>query len=241
MRQWMLVLGFGGVIACVQPLSAQLVEVDPRPGRFAGGVGLSMGVPVGEFQDFIDFGGGFGGYLVTHFDDARTIGLRADVGFIIYGSETVRRPFSDTIRRVTVDVTTTNSFFALGVGPQWTPATGRVRPYVYGTVGLSYFFTESSVRGDADFTPFVSSTNFDDVTFALAGGGGLVVRLTGGNRPISLDFASEFLRHGETRYLREGGIQERPDGSIFVTPIESNTNMVLFRIGIAIGFHSAPR
>lgn len=217
-------------------LSAQLVEVSPPVTRNAGGLALTLGVPVGEFHDFVKFGGGVGGYYMRTFDRAGTIGLRIDGMFIVYGSETVRRPLSQTIQRVTVDVTTTNAFASLGVGPQWTPATGRVRPYLYGTAGFSYFATESSVRGDADFSPFVSSTNFDDVTFALAGGGGLAIRLSSGRTPVSLDLSAAMLRHGETRYLREGSIEELPDGSIVISPIQSHTSMALFKIGVAFGF-----
>lgn len=219
-----------------RPGAAQLVEVEQPTTRFAGGGSVNLGLPVGEFQDFIDFGGGLGGFFLANFDRAGTIGLRVDGMFIIYGNETVRRPFSQTIRRVTVDVTTNNFFVSLGVGPQWTPATGRVRPYVYGTVGFSYFATESSVSGDFDFTPFARSTNFDDVTYALAGGSGLAIRLSSGRVPVSLDLAAEYLRHGETRYLREGGIEELPDGTVLISPIQSNTNMVLFKIGVAFGF-----
>lgn len=217
-------------------ISAQLVEVSPAVTRNAGGASLALGFPVGEFHDFVEFGGGFGGYFLRTFDRAGTLGLRVDGMFIVYGSETVRRPLSETIRRVTVDVTTTNSFASLGVGPQWVPATGRVRPYLYGTAGLSYFATESSVRGDTEFVPFVSSTNFDDVTFALTGGGGLVVRLTSGRTPVSLDLSAAMLRHGETRYLREGSIEELADGSVAISPIQSRTSMILLEIGVGIGF-----
>jgi hypothetical protein len=228
----------GLVTVCsTQSAGAQLVEVEPATTRIAGGLGLSLGVPVGEFQNFIDFGGGFGGFFLANFDRQGTVGLRVDGRVIVYGNETVRRPFSETIPRVTVDVTTSNFFASLGVGPQWTPAIGRVRPYVYGTIGFSYFATESSVSGDADFLPpFVQSTNFDDLTYALAGGGGLAIRLSSGRTPISLDLGAEYVRHGETRYLREGGIEERPDGTVVIFPIESHTNMLLFKIGVAFGF-----
>lgn len=219
-----------------RPGAAQLVEVEPPTTRFAGGGSVNLGVPVGEFQDFIDFGGGLGGFFLANFDRAGSLGLRVDGMFIVYGNETVRRPFSETIPRVTVDVTTNNFFVSLGVGPQWTPVTGRVRPYLFGTVGFSYFATESSVSGGAGFTPFAQSTNFDDVTYALAGGGGLAIRLSSGRTPVSLDLGAHYLRHGETRYLREGGIEELSDGSVLISPIQSTTNMVLFKIGVAFGF-----
>ncbi len=232
----LVVLGLVVAGVAAPPVPAQLVEVREPGSRFGGGLGVVLGVPVGEFGDFVKFGGGLDGYFLATLERSGAIGLRVDGRFIVYGSETVRRPLSETIRRVTVDVTTTNFFVSLGAGPQWMVPRGRVRPYAFGTVGLSYFATESSVRGDVDFSPAISSTNFDDVTWALSGGGGLIIRLSSGRTPVSLDLSGQFLRHGETRYLREGGIEELPDGFLRITPIESTTNMVLVRIGVALGF-----
>lgn len=37
------------------------------------------------------------------------------------------------------------------------------------------------------------------------------------------------------RYLREGSIQEEPDGTISFTPIESETNLLWLQFGVSIG------
>jgi hypothetical protein len=224
----------GMVLSPSTPVAAQLVEVEPAS-RFAGGVSFVLARPVGQFANFVNIGAGFDGFIVGHFDRRRIVGLRFDGRVIIYGSETVTRPLSTTVPRITVDVTTTNLIASAGVGPQVTLPGHRVRPYAFGTVGFSYFGTESSVEGEADLVPFASSTNFDDVTFALAGGGGLLIGLSRGKTPLSLDLSGEFVNHSRTRYLREGGIRDLPDGTIVVSPIESSTNMVLFKVGVAVG------
>ena len=154
---------------------------------------------------------------------------------LIYGHESLKRPLSSTIQRVTVDVDTDNLIASLGVGPQLTLGHGALRPYLYGTVGFSYFATVSSASGTADAGSFASSTNFDDVTAALTAGGGLLLRISRGMHPVSLDLSAQKTYHGETTYLRKGSLLESPDGSISFIPIRSEANLVTFRIGVAIG------
>ncbi len=199
------------------------------------GINVLLARPVGEFQDFVDWGGGLGLYGVVHFDRGRHLGLRFDGSYVVYGQERYSVPLSFTIPRVWVDVTTTNAIAALGVGPQFTLARGPFRPYVYGTAGFSYFNTVSSVGGTRDCGDFASSTNFDDITLALTAGGGVLLRLSHGRRPVALDLSVQSTYNGRAEYLLEGGIIDQPDGSIIVQPVRSDANLVLFRAGVAIG------
>lgn len=200
------------------------------------GITALVARPVGEFRSFVDWGGGIGLYGVVNFDRGRHVGLRFDGSYVMYGHERFSVPLSLTIPRVWVDVTTTNSIASLGIGPQLTLARGPFRPYVYGTAGFSYFATVSSV-GDTDFyyDDVVSSTNFDDVTLALTAGGGILLRLSRGRHPVALDLSAQTTYNGEAEYLRKGGIIDRPDGSVFIQPIRSEANLVVFRMGVAIG------
>ena len=210
---------------------------EPRgPSRAFAGVHLMVAQPLGEFDDYIDWGGGIGGELLYAFDRQGAIGMRMNLGLMIYGHETKRVPLSSTLGRIRVDVSTSNNIFVLGVGPQVMLPSGTVRPYLNGTVGLSYFFTRSSVEGSADLEPFASSTHFDDATFAWAAGGGLYIPLRRGRKnPLSLDIGAQYHANGEARYLREGSIQEDGTGEIFFDPIRSQTNLITYQLGITIG------
>ena len=199
------------------------------------GINGVLARPVGEFQDFVDWGGGIDLYGVINLSRRGPVGIRIDGSVLMYGHETLRQPLSNTIQRVMVDVDTDNLIGSLGVGPQLTLGQGALRPYVYGTVGFSYFATVSSASGTADRDAFASSTNFDDVTTALTAGGGLLLRLSRGKHPVSLDLSAQKTYHGETTYLREGSLLESPDGSISFVPIRSETNLLTFRVGVAIG------
>lgn len=225
-----------GLAAIVAPdsraQSPGLREAHPRA-QVGGGVALAF--PVGEFGNFVDFGGGLNGFAVINLDRAAVLGLRFEGSFMLYGTETVQRPLSLTIPEVAVDVTTQNFIVALGMGPHLSLSRGPVEPYVFGTLGFSYFATESSARGAADYAPFASSVNFDDITFAIASGAGLLVNLSSGRKPVALDLGVEFFQNGRTRYLREGSLRQSGDGTITFTPIESETDMLVVRFGVSVG------
>ena len=192
-------------------------------------------VPVGEFQSFVDLGGGAGLGLLAYLTPERNVALKLDGTFVVYGTDSFRAPLSPTIPFVDVDVRTTNYIASLGVGPQVYLGSGSVRPYVFGTAGFSYFATQTSVSGTHEVEDFASTTNFDDLTLALSGGGGLSVQLTHGENPVALDLSANYQRNGLTEYLTEGDLFELPGGGWGVDPILSETNLVSYRVGVSIG------
>lgn len=216
---------------------AQIREVDEDkpngPARFQAGGYLDLALPQGEFADLVDEGFGFGGWFALNLDRRGMIALRIDGSWLIYGSETRRRPLSTTVPFVTVDVTTRNNIYALGVGPLLTLSNGAIKPYISGTAGFSYFATESSVSGSNNVDSFAESTNFDDFTFAWSAGGGLRIRVKRSRTPIYLDLAAEYQGNGQASYLREGSIADNGNGTVTITPIQSETNLVLIKLGVS--------
>lgn len=219
-------------LAFAPGVQAQLVEVHGPKVHL--GIGGTLARPVGDFQRFVDWGGGINLYSLVALDRERRWGLRVEGSLLVYGHESFDTPLSPTVGRVLVDVDTDNLIFGLGVGPQFTLDLGSVRPYVFGTAGFSYFATVSSA-GDDYGGDFASSTNFDDATLALRGGLGMLVALSQGRHPLSLDFSVQSTLNGEAEYLRRGGVRDNADGSITVFPIRSEANLVSFRVGVAIG------
>ena len=191
-----------------------------------------LAAPLGEFNDNVGLGGGVGLGGLLYLGDNRYAALRAEGSLVVYGSDTVRRPLSPTIPFVDVDVETTNSILTAGVGPQIFLATGPIRPYIYGTVGLSYFVTQTSVKGDHEDEPIASTTNFDDLNLLLSGGGGLSVRL---HKRVNLDLSAVYNHNGLAEYVTEGGLRELRGGGWTADPIASNANLITYRVGISIG------
>jgi hypothetical protein len=153
----------------------------------------------------------------------------------MYGHETERVPLSPTLPRITVDVSTSNNIAALGIGPQIMVPSGTFRPYLNGTIGFSYFFTESSVSGSDNSFEFASTKNFDDFTFAWTGGAGVYIPVHAGRTPVSIDLGARYHGNGRAHYLREGSIEDNGAGGVTITPIESNTNLITYQIGISVG------
>jgi hypothetical protein len=211
-------------------------EAVAGPNRFQAGAHLNLALPQGEFGEFVDAGFGFGGWFAFNLDRQGMIAIQVDANWLIYGSETRRRPLSPTVPFVTVDVTTRNNIYTMGVGPLITLSQGAIKPYLSGTLGFSYFATESGVSGTSNGEDFAESVNFDDFTFAVVAGGGLRVRVSSGRRPIFIDLGTEYHRNGQASYLREGSIVDNGDGTISFTPIQSETNLMLVKLGVSGSF-----
>lgn len=205
-----------------------------QPSRSFLGINGTMAVPQGEFGSYVGNGGGFGFDVLAGLDRVGALQLRIEGGFLRYGNE--QRTACLGTCRINVRINTSNNIFTFGVGPQlMLLPPGPVRPYVTGTVGLGYFFTQSSMQGTHDTTPFAETKNFDDVSFALTGGGGLQIRLRDSARPILLDIGARYHHNGETSYLREGSITDNADGSITIRPIRSQANFLALQLGVRFG------
>ena len=198
---------------------------------------LNLAVPVGDFGNHVDLGGGSGFGAVLFLGENRLAGLRAEGGFLIYGTSTDWRPWSTTVPEVQVRVQTNNSIFSGGLGPQVYLGTGPIRPYIYGTVGFTYFATSTSISGEYQDDEIASTTNFDDFQLSLTGGGGLSVEVRGGQNPVSLDLSASYQHNGLTEYLTGGDANFRTTrgGDLLVDPIQSDANLMTYRVGVSVG------
>lgn len=186
--------------------------------------------PQGEFGYVVEDGYGMSGHGVFNLSRQGIVGLRLDGTFIVYGHEHFSQPLSPTIPRVWVDVTTDNIIGSGFIGPQITLGHGAVRPYVHGGFGFSYFATNSSVDGDPYHYYSLGSTNFDDLAPALTGGGGLYLALS---RRVLLDMSAQYMHTGRVEYMREGGIYEDPDGSLWFEVLESEVSLWMWKLGVS--------
>lgn len=232
-------LGAVFVLAASLVVTAPMILRAQQASSAEVGLWLAGSFPRGEFDDFVGTGFGVGGHLSFPISEPGWLRVRLEGGNVVYGREELTVPLSSTIRRVRADVTTTNNVSFLGIGPELARPVGSLRPSVHGLVGLGYLFTQSSVRGSSDDffhrRGFARTTNFDDLTLALGVGGGLGIVLGPSARSPRLDVGVQYRFQGDARYLREGGIEERPDGSLLLRPIESDTDLLLLRAGVTFG------
>ena len=199
---------------------------------------LDLAIPIGDFSTYVDNlggGAGFGGVLFL--GESRLVGLRGEGSFVIYGAERHTVPFSRTVSFVDVEQETTNGIVSAGLGPQIYIGTGPIRPFIYGTVGFSYFVTSTSVSGMYEDEAIASTTNHSDFRLAFTGGGGLSVRLRGGQNPLSLDLSASYKHNGLTEYLANGddNLINLRGGKWMADPIVSDANLMTIRVGISAG------
>jgi hypothetical protein len=204
--------------------------------RFQGGAALSIGQPVREFAEYVANGVGVSGHALYRLGGSGAFALRADGGFVQYGRETQRIPWNANVGRVTVDLQTTNNIVWGGVGPHLMVPSGPVRPYATGSVGFAVFTTSSSIRDRDTNDEIVSDRNQADGTWAISGGGGLLIPVVRNARALFfLDLGARFHRNGSVEYLREGGIRDLPGGGVEYSRIRSAGDLWTYQIGISVG------
>lgn len=223
-----------GLAVALLPWQAGAQErQDASPESPGGYLGLSfqVGQARGQFAEYVDYGFGGGGYLVFRPGRRGPLGVRLDVMYLNYGSQTHSHPL---VPGIVVDVTTDNEIFQIALGPQLLIGRGALRVYGFGTVGVSGFMTTSAVEGtDQNNQQFASTTNHADATFSGEGGGGLLVRLSGG---LLLDIGARYLKNGQVTYVTKERVTISGN-QLLVDPVHSDANLMIYHLGVAIGRH----
>jgi hypothetical protein len=222
----------GEIPAAAETTSA--VEVQRPASRWQLGGTLILGIPTGEFKDHVETGGGLTGQGRYRLDSGGWASLEMDGGVLIYGSQRRWVPLQTYAGLVSAELTTTNSIAMLGVGPRLGLPSGTLRPYVRGSVGFSYFWTQSSVSGYGGSTYF-SSKNLSDTVFGWGVGAGVAICLHDGPKPILLEISVAHRSHGKVQYLPPDGITDNGDGTATYNIVESKADLALIGVGITFG------
>jgi len=209
-------------------------RLSPAETRFSVGGSFIISQPKEGFSQAIGNGYGGGGGVIYNLTRSGLLAVRFDISSVQYGHETKTVPLSGTVgSRILVDVNTSNSITAITWGPELAKPTGRVRPYVNFGYSALFFRTTSSVEDvDSSEGDAFHTTNFKDSTRAWVYGGGLRIQLGGRNSPVTLDTGVRYYRGGTVSYLREGSIQDNPDGTITMTPLTSKTPFLAYTVGV---------
>lgn len=207
--------------------------------RWHVGGSADAGQPIGAFKRQVNNAAGLHAYGLLRLDRLGVISLRFQGGWLNYGRENQRSCLGTAPHcRVNVRLTTANGILSLAVGPQLAMPLGRVRAYSYGLVGMSRFSTLSGLDGRLVPDIVGASENFGDGGVVLSGGVGLQVPV---HHRTSLDFGVSYESHGTRNYLIEGGLTDRPDGSLGLDIKRSPANLYAVRIGVAIAVGARPR
>ena len=216
--------------------------------EFDGGINFMLGFPQGGFSQNVDNTGfGIGGYFGVLIPNSPVM-FGGDLGFLIYGNESRKEPFSTTIPDVTVDVETSNNIVLGHLFLRLQAPAGPIRPYMDGLFGFNYLFTQTRIENEQGINEEVaSSTNIDDIALSYGIGGGLQIRVYDGTKKMNqspgkrdiagvfIDLRIRYMKGGEAEYLKEGSIR-RENGKVAYDVEQSKTDLLTFQIGAVLTF-----
>ncbi len=229
-RSLMVMLALAAAAAIPQTVAAQ-EDAPLRLSRFDVGLEGAVAQPVGAFANEVNAAGGATLHGAYHFSPVAS--LRAEVTYLIYGHERFD-VCGPTSCRIMLDLSTNNQIVSGFIGPQLEVPTGAIRPYVRGGVGFGYFFTNSTLTGSSDVSPFATTTNYDDGAFALMGGAGAKIPFLIHEVPVAIDLGAQYQRNGDVSYLRKGSMIDHADGSVTMYPIAGPANFVQYHLGFSV-------
>ena len=203
------------------------------------GVNFILAFPQGEFKENIDrLGYGIGGeFMFLTPKPGSPFGLGINAGFINYGDETRREPFSLTIPDVTVDVSRSNNLVNFHLMFRVAPHSGKLRPYLEGLIGGAYLFTETTIKSEGQEV-VASSTNFDDFAWTYGAGAGLmyeVYRNENDGSAFFIEIKTRYLLGTEAEYLKEGSVIVE-NGQVTYEVSRSKTDLLTVNLGVIYFF-----
>ncbi len=204
------------------------------------GVSAFGGVPVGEFRNHEDGGGGVDLMLGYQPFRRQPLVLRASGGFMQYGAvyasgfQRVCDEYSCWTERATYQARQ-HSLMVFQGGPEFMATDGTWRPFAFALAGVTYFRSSANIPpSNPQGTP-ERETLFSSNNVSSAYGAGIRRVTTRVGREMGLELSARVLRNAAASYLTEDGVQQQPDGSWLVTPRHGAANVLGLHVGLWIG------
>lgn len=200
---------------------------------------LMLALPQGEFRQNVDnIGFGGSGELVWTPGPIPIFGIGIDASYMVYGNETRRAPFSETIPDVTVDVTRTNNLASAHILFKIQSPIGSIRPYADLLFGGSYLFTQTSINSTYGDKEVVSDLNFSDWAWSYGFGAGILIKVSeAAGQKIYIDLKGRYLFGTNAEYLKEGSVQiDQNTGKVTYWVSESKTDRITIDLGVMFQF-----
>jgi len=198
--------------------------------RIVVGAGPEIGWATGTLGTYLGPAVGAGASVRWHLSP---LSLRLDADYAQFLSTRVARPYPGTTADVDIE-TTMRAFTVLG-GPEVGMRMGRISARVTASAGVARSATTSTLSGLGDPTYYSRSTTFDDLTWALAAGGGTGVLISGGHTPVWVVVDGSYRRTGDVRIVREDALRSGVISGLYLPPTPTPASWVVVRLFVAIG------
>lgn len=206
------------------------------------GVDFFGGVPVGEFKEHENGGGG--GEMMLGFQPWRRqpVVLRLQGGALLYSKvdavtyQDVCDVFGCTTEEVRYNARNHSMAF-IHFGPEFMFTDGTWRPFVYALAGYTFFNSWANLE-PSSLTPNQPSEQiFSSHNFSSVYGSGIRRVGTTLGRETGFELQFNVTRNAKARYLTEEGVTQNPDGSWTVTPRQGAANVLGIHLGFWVGPH----
>lgn len=199
------------------------------------------GIPVGEFKQHEDGGGGMEMTLGYQMFRRQPLVLRGNAGFLMYGrySRDNSRRVCDNFGQCTDETFFYNSRYHnmtfLQIGPEIMATDGRWRPFAYALTGVT-FFNSWANYGWSNGSDTPSRSLFSSRNLSSAYGAGIRLSSNGGGREMGWELAFRLTRNANATYLTDDSVSPQSNGSWIVSPRTGAANV----LGIHLGFFVGP-
>ena len=205
-------------------------------------INFALGTPQGDFKQSLDRNA-YGLDLGFTYQLNANSPLHLGVGFMYqnYGWRERETQFVDGVPEVDVRVRTTNNLITPQFIMRLEPKYGAFSPFLEGSVGFNYLYTESSIRDLYGDEEIASNVNYDYYTSNYGIGGGLKIRIWEGYDNtenffgVHLMIKAKYVLGGEAQYIKEGDLTTQGNDLEYIVT-RSRTDLKTFDVGIVFNF-----
>lgn len=221
-----------GVIAFSSVAAAQIARKTTPP--MQAGVGFEFAHPIGDFGANENNGFGGTGYFLLGLDSAAKFGIRVDVGYYNFGSESDRVATSSQVEATSNDIVTG------AIGPELTIPIGRVRPYINAGVGIAFFYTQKGFKADGPSGQAavpIDYASYIDKSPIYTGGAGLNIPVDISGRNFAIDIGARFNTITAVSYYSKNHIHIVTSSyDSYVLPHQAAVDFIAYRLGLSARF-----
>lgn len=205
-------------------------------------ISFALGTPQGSFQQSLERDS-YGLDFAFTYQIGRNIPIHIGAGMMYqnYGWRERETQFVDGAPEVDINVRTTNNMITPQLIMRIEPTMGGFSPFIEGSVGFNYLYTESSITDMYDDEEIASTVNYDYFTSNSGIGAGAKFRLWQGYDDdgdfigVHLILKTKYMLGGEAMYLKEGDLIPRGNDLEYIVS-RSRTDLTTFNVGVVFNF-----
>lgn len=205
------------------------------------GISVFGGLPLGEFKEHEDGGGGAEVMLGFQPWRRQPLAIRLQGGGMLYGAlgaygyqEVCDNTGYCYTERVRYNARN-HTMWMWQAGPEIMATDGTWRPFGYALAGYTFFSSWANYKPETTYGTEYRESLFRSHNFSTSYGAGLRRVTTKYGREGGFELSARVTRNSKASYLNEEGLSRAPDGSLVITPRRGAANVLFLQVGWWIG------